>query len=130
MSSSIWSRCSPTPCTTSMANSSGGICCSASTSSGEVPFTSTSYSSPSARSRASRRVPRSADTSDVLPRPRVHLDPIALVHEQRHADRQAGLDRRRLATGGRAIALQPGLRLGDDEVDGCGQLHADDLVLV
>src|SRR5581483_4737815 len=131
-SASISSRCASTPFATVVAYGSGGTGRASITSAGVTSFASASYSSSSARSRAWRR-PSTAVRSgpgDVLARASVDLEPVTGVHEQRHLHDEAGLHRRRLAGAGHAVALDARLGLAHGELDGGGQVDADDLVAV
>ena len=56
---------------------------------------------------------RRSGPGDVLAGAGVDLDAVAGVHEQRHLDDQAGLERGRLAGARHAVALHAGLGLGD-----------------
>src|SRR5207249_10370330 len=60
---------------------------------------------------------------EILTRPRVDLDPVARLHEQRHVDLEARLERRGLRRAGRRVALEAEVRRGDGHPDGCG--HVD-----
>src|SRR5262245_13349288 len=81
------------------------------------PRTSASYSTSSARLRALRRAgigvfgpSATSGTAEVTAVARVDLDLLAGGDEQRHLDRRAGLERCRLRSAGRPVALES--RLG------------------
>src|SRR5437660_5295124 len=84
---------------------------------------------------------RAASTQPYLPAPpsgtlqvaavaRVDAHAVSLVDEERHVDGKAGLERRRLGRRVGGVALEPGVGLGDLELDRGGQLHAEDASLV
>src|SRR4051794_3141079 len=96
MSGSIRPISAPTPRTRSVTNASGCTGSSASTCAGARSFTSASYSSESARSRASRLVPTAVtgdlDAGEVVTRAGVDLHLVAGVDEQRDLHHQTGLE--------------------------------------
>src|SRR5438270_7305425 len=55
---------------------------------------------------------------------------VAFVHKKGYVEGQPGLHRRRLATAGRRVALEPRRGLGDLQVDGRGQLDPERAPLV
>src|SRR3712207_4547863 len=125
------SACSPTPATSSTAKRSGSTASPASTSSGLSPLASASYRRDRARSRAWRRVRRlgtaggggpealtRSDPGEVLAAPGVDLDAVAGVDEKGHGDHQARLEGGGLAGPRHPVALDPGLGLGDGQLDG------------
>src|SRR6266542_2716393 len=66
----------------------------------------------------------------VFARLRVDADLVALVHERRHLDHEAGLERRRFHLRARRRALDAGHGLLDDEIHGWRELDADRLDIV
>src|SRR5260221_10310106 len=102
ISASSRSRLSSTPCTMSTTNTSAGTGSSDRTALGSAPLASASYRSERARSRAWRRLPTDISLApsgavDVLARPGVDLEGVALVHEQGYLHHEAGLHGGRLA---------------------------------
>src|SRR5256885_5263853 len=90
----------------------------------ERPVTSAWYTAKAAARRCSERRAMSG-AGDVVAGLRLHLDAVADVDEQRHADGGAGLQRRRLVAAARGgVAAQAGLGLGHLELDRGRELHA------
>src|SRR5919204_5805113 len=75
-----------------------------------------------------RRIPLGA--LEILTGPRIDLDLVSALDEQRNVDAQTRLDRRRLGGPGRRVALEPELRLGDRQHDRRGEVDADGRSLV
>src|SRR5687768_1413197 len=70
------------------------------------------------------------DAGQVLAVAGVDLQNVALVDEQRHVDRVAGLQLGRLGSARDGVAAHARVALGDLEVDRVGQRHADRLAVV
>src|SRR5437764_11978984 len=62
---------------------------------------------------------------EVLTGPRVDLDLVATLDEERHVDANSRLEGRGLRCAGRGIALEPEIGVGDREDHGRGHLDAD-----
>src|SRR5262245_13304580 len=65
------------------------------------------------------------DPPQVLAAPRIHLDHVTLVEEERNLDHGAGLERRRLRAASGCVAADAGIRLGDLQLDEVRQLDGD-----
>src|SRR6266508_998022 len=128
------SRCDSTPRTIASAYPSGGAGSWASSVSASTPRTGTLVAEAEGSfpglSSGGHRGSRPSRAGEVLPRPGVHLDATARLDEQGDLHDEARLQRGRLAAPGDAVALHAGLGLGDLELDGCGELDADNAVLV
>src|SRR5687767_7553159 len=73
---------------------------------------------------------RPSDAGLVVPGARVDPDRVAGLDEDRDLDDETRLGRGWLARTRLGIAREPGLRVGNDEVDGHRELDADRLALV
>src|SRR6266850_3575849 len=62
-----------------------------------------------------------SDSREVSASSRVDLQGIALVDEERHVEREAGLQRRRLHRAGHGVAPRARIALGDAQLDRVGQ---------
>src|SRR3989442_2059041 len=114
--------CATSPSTQRSLNASVGWTC-------EASWTATC---PTRRARvgAGGRSPPASGALDVLTAPRVDLDLVAPLDEQRHVHAQAGLERRRLRRAGRGVSLEPEVGVLHGEDDRRGQVDADGITLV
>src|SRR6266545_5787033 len=67
---------------------------------------------------------------EILTRPRVDLDLVPHLHEERYVDLETRLERRGLRRAGRGVALQTEVRRGDGHDDRGRHVDADRLALV
>src|SRR2546425_2007929 len=67
---------------------------------------------------------------EIVTRPRIDLDLVAALDEERHVHAQPRLHRRRLRGSGRGIAFEAEVRVGDREDDRSGHLDTDRRALV
>src|SRR5205085_11062341 len=82
------------------------------------------------RKRAGCKVVAVSDSRHVIARLRVDPDGVAWLHEEGDLQRVARFDRGRLGRAAGGIALEPGRRLGDFQLDGRGELNVQRLAIV